>query len=66
MFCRFPRGHRVPTLEFAKGDTRGSTSTHLNAAEMLAFALASIQIMTGMCLFGASLYTSSHHSNDTL
>ena len=36
----YKRGVRVPTLERSKGDTRASCSTHLNAAEMMAFALA--------------------------
>ena len=34
------RGQRVPDLERSKGDTRGSTSIHLNAVECMHFALA--------------------------
>ena len=37
---KFARGVRIPTLERSKGDNRGSTSTHLNAFQMLKFALA--------------------------
>ena len=36
----YKRGVRVPTLEKSKGDNRASCSTHLNGAEMMAFALA--------------------------
>ena len=36
----FKRGVRVPNLERSKGDARCSCSIHLNAAEMMAFALA--------------------------
>ena len=42
---KFSKGARVPDLERSKGDTRGSTSTHLSSGEMLNFALASPQIM---------------------
>ena len=34
------QGQKVPDLERSKGDTRGSCSTHLNAAEMMHFTLA--------------------------
>ena len=37
---RYKRGVKVATLERSKGDKRGSCSTHLNAAEMMAFAVA--------------------------
>jgi len=36
----YKRGVRMPTLERSKGDNRASCSFHLNAAEMMAFALA--------------------------
>ena len=42
---RFSHGARVPDLERSKGDKRGSTSTHLSSGEMLAFTLASPQVM---------------------
>ena len=35
-----PKGTRIPHLERSKGDTRGSCSIHLNAAEMMAFTVA--------------------------
>ena len=37
----------VSDLERAKGDTRGSSSIHLNGAEMMYFTLASIDILQG-------------------
>ena len=36
----YGKGARVPDLERSKGDKRGSKSIHLNAAEMMHFALA--------------------------
>lgn len=42
---RFKRGRRVPNLERTKGSPRGSKSIHLNAGQMLDFALASPDIM---------------------
>ena len=52
---KFNKGARVPDLERSKGDTRGSTSTHLSSGEMLNFALASPQIMQDLVLHDSPL-----------